>query len=101
MDIDTVTKTVELAGERFPVIDVGTGPAVLLHGFPDSSYLWRYRVPALVAAGFRVVAPDLRGYGDAPRPTDVRRYRRPFIAADILGILDALDVKRSHIVRHD
>ncbi len=71
MDVDTVTKTVEIKGERFPVVDVGTGPAVvLLHGFPDSRHLWRYQVPAFVAAGFRVVAPDLRGYGDAPRPTD-------------------------------
>ena len=81
MDTDTVTKTVELAGERFPVIDVGSGPAVLLHGFPDSSYLWRYRVRALVAAGFRVVAPDLRGNGEAQcfpsacqrKPTGTRR----------------------------
>jgi pimeloyl-ACP methyl ester carboxylesterase len=102
MDIDSVTKNIEINGERFPVTDVGTGPAVvLLHGFPDSRYLWRYQVPALVAAGFRVIAPDLRGYGDAPRPTDLRPYRRPFIAADILGLLDALDVRRSHLVGHD
>ena len=91
MDIETVTKTVEIKGERFPVVDLGTGPAVLLlHGFPDSRFLWRHQIPALTAAGFRVLAPDLRGYGDAPRPTDLRPYRRPFIAADILGLLDAL-----------
>jgi pimeloyl-ACP methyl ester carboxylesterase len=102
MDVDTLTKTVEIKGERFPVVDVGTGHAVLLlHGFPDSRYLWRYQMPALVAAGFRVVAPDLRGYGDAPRPTELRPYRRPYIAADILGLLEALDVKRPHIVGHD
>lgn len=102
MDIDTATEIVEIKGERFPVVDVGTGPAVvLLHGFPDSRHLWRYQVPALVAAGFRVVAPDLRGYGDAPRPTDLRPYRRPFIAADILGLLEALAVNHSHLVGHD
>jgi pimeloyl-ACP methyl ester carboxylesterase len=102
MDIDTITKTVEIAGEQFPVADVGTGPAVLLlHGFPDSRWLWRYQLPALAAAGFRVIAPDLRGFGDAPRPTAVRSYRRPYLAADVLGMLDALGVQRARIVGHD
>lgn len=102
MDINTVTKTVEIKGEHFPVVDFGTGPAVLLlHGFPDSRFLWRSQVPALAAAGFRAIAPDLRGFGEAPRPTDVRPYRRLFIVADILGLLDTLGVKHSHIVGHD
>lgn len=102
IDIHAVTRTVELAGERFPVVDVGSGPAVLLlHGFPDSRVLWRHQVPALAAAGLRVIAPDLRGFGDAPRPTDVRPYRRPLIVADILGLLDTLDVTRAHLVGHD
>lgn len=102
MDLNTVTKTVEIKGEHFPVVDFGTGPAVLLlHGFPDSRFLWRFQVAALAAAGFRAIAPDLRGFGEAPRPTDVRPYRRQFIVADILGLLDTLGVKRSHIVGHD
>lgn len=102
MTFATVTKTVTIKGEPFPLIDVGAGPAVLLlHGFPDSRFVWRHQVPALVAAGFRVIAPDLRGFGDAPRPTDVRPYRRPFIVADVLGILDALGVTHSHLVGHD
>ena len=84
------------------MVDFGTGPAVLLlHGFPDSRFLWRYQLPALAAAGFRVIAPDLRGFGDAPRPTAVRPYRRPFLAADVLGLLDALGVQRAHLVGHD
>jgi pimeloyl-ACP methyl ester carboxylesterase len=74
---------------------------LLLHGFPDSRLLWRAQVPALAAAGFRVIAPDLRGFGDAPRPSDVRSYRRPFLIADVLGILDALGVARAHLVGHD
>ena len=66
MNIDAVTKAVEIKGERFPVVDTGSGPPVLLlHGFPDSRFLWRHQIPALTAAGFRVIAPDLRGYGDA------------------------------------
>jgi pimeloyl-ACP methyl ester carboxylesterase len=102
MDLNTATKTVEIKGEKFPVVDFGTGPAVLLlHGFPDSRFLWRAQVPALAAAGFRAIAPDLRGFGEAPRPTDVRPYGRPFIVADVLGILDALGVQRSHVVGHD
>jgi hypothetical protein len=97
MDIEAVTKTVEIKGERFPVVDAGTGPVVvLLHGFPDSRFLWRHQIPALSAAGFRVIAPDLRGYGDAPRPTQVRPYRRPCIVADV-SALDALEVSRSHL----
>jgi pimeloyl-ACP methyl ester carboxylesterase len=81
---------------------VGDGPPVLLlHGFPDSRFLWRAQVPALAAAGFRVIAPDLRGFGDAPRPIEVRPYRRPFLIADVLGILDALGVARTHLVGHD
>jgi pimeloyl-ACP methyl ester carboxylesterase len=102
MDINAITKTVAIEDEPFPVADVGTGPAVLLlHGFPDSRFLWRYQLPALAAAGFRVIAPDLRGFGDAPRPTAVRPYRRPFLVADVLGILDALGVRRTHVVGHD
>jgi pimeloyl-ACP methyl ester carboxylesterase len=102
MDIEAITNTIEVNGERFPVADLGAGPAVLLlHGFPDSRYLWRYQLPALAAAGLRAIAPDLRGFGDAPRPTAIRPYRRPLLAADVLGILDALGVQRTHLVGHD
>jgi len=102
MDLNLVSRTVELAGERFPVVDVGTGPAVLLlHGFPDSRFLWRHQVPALTDNSYRVIAPDLRGFGDAPRPTEVRAYRRPFLVADVLGLLDQLGLDRVHLVGHD
>jgi pimeloyl-ACP methyl ester carboxylesterase len=101
-DLNTITKLVEIKGEQFPVVDTGAGPAVLLlHGFPDSRFLWRAQVPALAAAGFRVIAPDLRGFGEAPRPTEVRPYRRPFLIADVLGILDALGIAHTHLVGHD
>jgi pimeloyl-ACP methyl ester carboxylesterase len=102
MDLNLVTRTVELAGEPFPVLDVGAGPAVLLlHGFPDSRGLWRYQAPALCDAGYRVIAPDLRGFGDAPRPVQVRAYRRPFLVADVLRLLDRLGLDRVHLVGHD
>lgn len=102
MDLSQVSRTVEVAGEPFPVVDVGKGPAVLLlHGFPDSRFLWRHQVPVLVDAGYRVIAPDLRGFGDAPRPTELRAYRRPALVADTLGLLDALGLDRAHLVGHD
>jgi pimeloyl-ACP methyl ester carboxylesterase len=101
-DLGLVTRIVELGDERFPVVDAGTGPAVLLlHGFPDSRFLWRHQVPALTEAGYRVIAPDLRGLGDAPRPIEVRAYRRPFLVGDVLGLLDRLELDRVHLVGHD
>lgn len=94
-DTDTLTmnsKIVRVNGLEFPVADVGTGPAVLLlHGFPDSRHVWRHQVGPLVDAGFRVIAPDLRGYGDAPRPPAVAEYRMSVVLGDVVGLLDALN----------
>jgi pimeloyl-ACP methyl ester carboxylesterase len=102
MDLNGTTRNVDVGGETFPVTDVGTGkPVLLLHGFPDSRFLWRHQIPALVGAGFRVVAPDLRGFGGAPRPISVRRYRMPFLVADALRLLDALGIERVQLVGHD
>ena len=57
-----MTKTITVNGLAFPVIDQGSGPAVLLlHGFPDSRFMWRNQIGPLLDAGFRVIAPDLRG----------------------------------------
>src|SRR5436853_4815950 len=78
VDLAPLTKTVSVRGLSFPVVDHGKGPVVLLlHGFPDDRHLWRYQVGALADAGFRVVAPDLRGFGDAPRPLDPSEYGIP------------------------
>src|SRR5215213_11989327 len=90
-DLNAMTKMVTVNNMAFPVIDQGTGPAVLLlHGFPDSRFLWRNQIGPLLAAGYRVIAPDLRGFGDAPKPTAVEDYRLPVIATDVIGLLDAL-----------
>ncbi|HKT40260.1 MAG TPA: alpha/beta fold hydrolase, partial [Ktedonobacterales bacterium] len=63
-------------GLRFYAVDEGVGtPVVLLHGFPDTSYLWRNQIAALVAAGYRAIAPDLRGRGMSERPESVEGYR--------------------------
>jgi pimeloyl-ACP methyl ester carboxylesterase len=76
-------------------------PVLLLHGFPDSGRLWRHQVPALAAAGFRVIVPDLRGYGRSGKPEAVEAYSIPVLAGDVLAILDSLEITRAHVVGHD
>jgi pimeloyl-ACP methyl ester carboxylesterase len=89
-------------GVTLAVLDEGDGPAVLLlHGFPDSSHLWRHQVPVLVDAGFRVIAPDLRGFGESDKPDSVEDYAIMRSLGDVLAILDALAVERAHVVGHD
>lgn len=95
-------KQIRVGDLNFHVINEGSGPAVLLlHGFPDSSDLWRNQIPALVNAGLRVVAPDLRGFGDSDRPTEVEAYALPVILQDTLGLLDTLGIARAHVACHD
>jgi pimeloyl-ACP methyl ester carboxylesterase len=89
-------------GVTLAVLDEGEGrPVVMLHGFPDSSYLWRHQVPVLVDAGMRVIAPDLRGFGESDRPAAVEDYAIMRSLADVVAILDALEVDRAHVVGHD
>ena len=89
-------------GTTYAVVDEGQGaPVLLLHGFPDSSALWRHQIPALLGAGFRVVAPDLRGYGDSDKPQEVEGYRLPLVAGEIVALLDTLGIERAHVVGHD
>jgi pimeloyl-ACP methyl ester carboxylesterase len=86
----------------FHVVDEGRGPAVLLlHGFPDSSHLWRHQIRALVGAGYRVVAPDQRGFGKTSRPVGVEHYALPKLVEDMIGVLDGLGIQRAHVVGHD
>jgi pimeloyl-ACP methyl ester carboxylesterase len=101
-DLSRFTKTVDVNGLKFPVLDYGEGsPVLLLHGFPDDRHLWRHQVPALAGAGLRVIAPDLRGFGDAPQPQDPSQYGLDIVARDVIGILDALRVQQVQMVGHD
>ncbi len=94
--------TITVNDLSFHVVDEGEGPAVLLlHGFPDSSALWRHQIPALVDSGHRVIAPDLRGFGASDRPEDVTAYRMELLVGDVLGILGALGVERVSVIGHD
>ena len=93
---------VDVNGTGIEVEVVGEGrPVVLLHGFPDSSRLWRHQTAALADAGFKVIAPDLRGYGGSDKPADVGAYSILFLAGDVVGVLDHLGVDRAHVVGHD
>lgn len=84
------------------VLDEGAGtPVLLLHGFPDSSRLWRHQVPALAGAGMHVIAPDLRGFGESDRPTAVEDYAMAKSIADMVAVLDAVGITRAHVVGHD
>ena len=76
-------------------------PVVLLHGFPDSAALWRYQVGPLAAAGFRVITPDLRGFGRSDAPDAVDAYSLLVTAGDVTAILDDAGVDRAHVVGHD
>jgi pimeloyl-ACP methyl ester carboxylesterase len=78
------------------------GPAVLLlHGWPDSSELWRYQVGPLREAGYRVIVPDLRGFGDSAKPAAVDDYAMPLLVGDVHAILDAVGVASASVVGHD
>src|SRR6266436_7908795 len=74
---------------------------ILLHGFPEFWYGWRTQIPALSAAGFRVWAPDQRGYNLSDKPPHVRDYRLDRLAADVAGLIDAAGRQRAIIVGHD
>lgn len=76
-------------------------PVLLLHGWPDTHRLWRHQVAALTAAGYRTIAPDLRGFGDSDKPTDTDAYRVAHTVADMLAVLDALDAPTVRLVAHD
>jgi pimeloyl-ACP methyl ester carboxylesterase len=95
-------RTIRLGDLDFRVVDEGNGdPVLLLHGFPDSAELWRRQLPALVDAGYRVIAPDLRGFGESARPTEVEAYRLEVVLGDVVGLLDALSIAGAHVVCHD
>lgn len=93
---------IEVGGLGFEVRDEGEGsPVVLLHGFPDTSKLWRHQIAALSRAGFRTVAPDMRGRGASDKPREVADYVLQKIVADVTGIMDALGIEKANVVGHD
>jgi pimeloyl-ACP methyl ester carboxylesterase len=89
-------------GIRLSVREEGAGPLVVLcHGFPELAYSWRHQVPALVAAGYRVIAPDMRGFGASSAPEQVNAYDVVTLCADLTGLLDALGEQQAVFIGHD
>jgi pimeloyl-ACP methyl ester carboxylesterase len=85
---------------HYEVTGEGT-PVVLLHGFPDSGSLWRHQVPALIGAGFRVIVPDMRGYGRSARPVEIGAYDILQLVSDVRAVLADAGVPRADVVGHD
>jgi len=99
-----------MPGHPLPLFFVESAPAaglrrrpdvLFLHGFPETSTAWRHQLPVLTAAGFRAVAPDLRGYGRSPKPPAVRDYRIDLVATDVLDLVRRHCAGRVHLVGHD
>jgi pimeloyl-ACP methyl ester carboxylesterase len=96
------TRTVQVNGPDMYVASLGEGPVVvLLHGFPDSHAVWHMQMRALADAGFRAVAPDLRGYGRTSAPLDVVGYAIEHLRGDVVALLDALAIDKVSMVGHD
>ena len=95
-------RMIESNGIRLNIAEQGKGPLVLLcHGFPESWYSWRHQIEALAAAGFRAVAPDMRGYGKSDAPEAIDQYTIFHLVGDLVGLLDALEAPTAVIVGHD
>ena len=102
MTNEVTHRTVETNGIRMHLAEMGTGPLVVLcHGFPELWYSWRHQLRALAEAGFRVVAPDMRGYGQTDRPEAIDQYTLFHMLGDMVGLLDALGTERSVVAGHD
>jgi pimeloyl-ACP methyl ester carboxylesterase len=95
-------KFVDTNGIRMHYVEQGSGPLVVLcHGWPESWYSWRHQIPALAAAGFRVVAPDQRGYGQTDAPAPIESYNILNLVGDIVGLVNSLGVESAVIAGHD
>ncbi len=89
-------------GRSFNVIEQGDGPAVLFcHGFPDTAETWRAQMRAVAEAGYRAIAPDMRGFGESFSPSDFCLYTSLHVTGDLVGILDGMEVDAAVIVGHD
>ncbi|XP_037459656.1 epoxide hydrolase A-like isoform X1 [Triticum dicoccoides] len=98
-------RNVDVNGVRLHVAEAGPAGApvvLLLHGFPELWYTWRHQMPALAAAGYRAVAPDMRGYGDSDAPSGgPDQYTALHVVGDLVALVDSLGQKQVFVVAHD
>lgn len=96
------TRIIKANGIDLFIREAGQGPLVVLcHGWPELSYSWRHQIPALAAAGYHVVAPDMRGYGQSAAPVDIGAYSIFDTVGDIVALVQALGATRAMVVGHD
>src|SRR5215468_3019344 len=96
------SRTIPVNGIDMFLLEQGEGPLVVLcHGWPELSYSWRHQIPALAAAGFHVVAPDMRGFGRTTAPSDIEAYTIIHNVGDMVALVAALGETRAVIVGHD
>src|ERR1700686_2762878 len=95
-------RTVETNGIHMHIAESGAGPLVVLcHGFPESWYSWRHQIKALSEAGYHVIAPDMRGYGQTDRPNAVDQYTLFHLVGDMVGLVDAIGDGPTVVIGHD
>lgn len=95
-------KTIQTRTLKMGILEAGSGPLVILcHGFPETKHAWRHQVAALASAGYRAVAPDMRGYGQTESPSQVDQYTVVHAVGDMVALLDALGEEKGVIVGHD
>src|SRR5256886_5179188 len=98
----TSSRTIPLNGIEMFLVEQGEGPLVVLcHGWPELSYSWRHQIPALAAAGFHVVAPDMRGFGQTSAPADIDAYTIFDNVGDIVALVTALGESQAVVIGHD
>ncbi len=96
------TEKIAVNGIEMSVTLDGTGPLVVLcHGWPELSFSWRHQIPALAAAGYRVAAPDMRGFGETSAPQDISAYTLFHNVGDIVALVAALGETRAAVIGHD
>lgn len=103
-DVYSEVRRADAEGVELAYTDHGPAdgePVLMIHGFPDTARLWRNQIPALVEAGYRVIAPDIRGYGKSDKPPSVDDYAIGVVAGDMIEVLDDAGIERCHVVGHD
>ena len=102
-NVDTwAHRYIDTNGIGMHYVEQGQGlPVIMCHGFPELWYSWRFQIPALAEAGFRAIAPDLRGYGETGKPERIEDYDMHHLTGDLVGLLDAIGEERAVVVGHD
>jgi pimeloyl-ACP methyl ester carboxylesterase len=100
--VSSAERKLAVNGIELNVIEAGEGPLVVLcHGFPELAYSWRHQIPALAAAGYHVIAPDMRGYGSSSAPAEIEAYDILSLCGDMAGLLEAVGEQQAVFVGHD